>query len=222
VLDVAAGTGNTAIAAARRYAEVTATDFVPALLDRAAARASSEGVRLHTEPVDAQRLPFADGRFDVVTSSFGAMFAPDQRRTADELARVCRPGGRIALASWSPGGLASEQLEIVADFQGGPDGLPDPTRWGTVDGLRELFGGWLATIEARDRTAEVMYRSPEHCLQGWRRSCGPVATLLASLSPEDQAAFRRELEALWARHNRAVDGSVVVRSTYLQAVITRR
>lgn len=222
LLDVAAGTGNMAIAAARRYAEVTATDFVPAVLERAIARARTEGVRLHVQPADVQQLPFADGRFDVVTSSFGAMFAPDQQRTADELGRVCRPGGRIALASWAPGGLASAQLEIIADFRDGPDGLPDPTRWGTAEGLQELFGGRLATIEVRDRVVEMMYRSPEHCMQMWSKSFGPVATLLTRLSPEDQAAFRHELAALWSRHNVAIDGPVVVRSGYLQAVITRR
>lgn len=222
VLDVATGAGNTALAAARRHADVTAVDFVPALLERARARAEAEGLRLVTDVADVQRLPYADHRFDVVTSTFGAMFAANQRRTADELLRVCRHGGRVALASWRPDGLFGEMLGVVADFRGGPDMLPSPTRWGTEDGLRELFGSQATSFETAERAAYASYRSTEHCLQVWTTSFGPIVALLDTLTPEDKAAFRRQLAALWASYNQAQDGSVLAHSTYLEAIITRR
>jgi SAM-dependent methyltransferase len=222
VLDVAAGAGNAALAAARRFAEVTAVDFVPDLLVRARARATAEGLRLHTDVADAQFLPYAEHRFDVVTSTFGAMFAADPRRVAEEMLRVCRHGGRIALASWRPDGLFDEQLGLIADFRGTPDGLPSPTRWGTEEGLAELFGEQADAIDLTERAAYAAYRSPEHCLREWTRWFGPVVALLGTLTPEDQVAFRRALAQLWARYNEAQDGSVLVHSGYLEAVITRR
>jgi SAM-dependent methyltransferase len=222
VLDVATGAGNTALAAARRYAEVTAVDFVPALLYRARERAAAEGLRLVTDVADAQHLPYAEHRFDVVTSTFGVMFAANQQRTADELLRVCRHGGRIALASWRPDGLFGAVLGLLADFRGGPDMLPSPTRWGTEDGLRELFGTQATSIRTAERTAYTAYRSAEHCLQVWTRWFGPIVTLLDTLTPEDKAAFRRQFAVLWTANNQARDGSVLAHQTYLEAVITRR
>ncbi len=222
VLDVAAGAGNAALAAARRYADVTAADFVPGLLDRALVRAAAEGLHLQTDLADAQSLPYAEHRFDVVISTFGAMFAPDQRRTAEEILRVCRHGGRIALASWRPDGLYGQQFDIIADFRGRPDDVPDPTRWGTEEGLRDLFGHACDQIEVTERAAYATYRSVEHCLQVWTRWFGPVVALLETLTPEDKAAFKHELAELWSSNNEAQDGSVLAHSTYLQAVLTRR
>jgi SAM-dependent methyltransferase len=222
VLDVAAGAGNTALAAARRYAEVTAADFVPALLERARARAAAEGLRLVTDLADAQDLPYAEHRFDVVTSTFGAMFAADQRRAADELLRVCRHGGRIALASWSPAGLVGEMLGVVADFSGTPGASPGPTWWGTEEGVRDLFGRQATAIRTAERSVYAAYRSTEHCLRVLTGSFGPIVTLMHTLTPEDKAAFRRQVALLWARYNQAEDGSVLTHSTYLEAVITRR
>jgi SAM-dependent methyltransferase len=222
LLDVATGAGNTALAAARRYAEVTAVDFVPSLLDRARSRATAEGLRLVTDVADAQDLPYAEHRFDVITSTFGVMFAANQRRTADELLRVCRHGGRIALASWRPDGMFGEVLSMLADFRGGPDMLPTPTRWGTEDGLRELFGTQATSIRTAELTAYAAYRSIEHCLQVWTRWFGPIVTLLDTLTPEDKVAFRRQFGVLVASFNQARDGSVLANSTYLEAVIHRR
>ncbi|HSV65995.1 MAG TPA: methyltransferase domain-containing protein [Mycobacteriales bacterium] len=222
LLDVAAGTGNAAIAAARRYAEVVAVDAAPELLEHARTRAQAEGVRVHTQVADVQDLPFADGRFDVVLSSFGAMFVPDQRRTAAEMARVCRRGGRIGLACWTPDGLFGQQLSIIADFRGGPDGLPSPTRWGTEDGLRELFGDQLIDLTVRRRAVFTAYRSAQHYLQLWGRWFVPMAALLGTLSPEDLVAFRHQITELVWRYNRAGDDTLLVFSAYLEAMLTRR
>jgi ubiquinone/menaquinone biosynthesis C-methylase UbiE len=221
VLDVAAGSGNAALAAARRHAEVTAVDFVPALLDRARLRAAAEGLRLQADIGDAQALPYAEHRFDVVLSTFGVMFASDQQRAADELLRVCRHGGRIALASWRPDGLLGEQFGIIVDFQGGPDPRPFPTRWGTEEGVHELLGRQANSITTRRRCAYASYRSIDHVLQVWTEAYGPILTLLATLTPEDKAEFKRELATLWSRYNEATDGSVLVHSSYLEAVAIR-
>src|SRR5215470_4001781 len=140
VLDVAGGAGNTALAAARRWADVTCTDYVPALLDHAAARAATEGLPLTTRPADAQQLPFPDGSFDVVTSTFGAMFAPDQHRTAAELIRVLRPGGRLGMANWTPHGWVGSNFALQSRFAPPPPGVLPPSSWGTSERLAELFG----------------------------------------------------------------------------------
>jgi ubiquinone/menaquinone biosynthesis C-methylase UbiE len=221
VLDVASGSGNAALAAARRHAEVTAVDFVPALLGRARLRAAAEGLRLQVDLGDAQALPYAERRFDVVVSTFGVMFAPNQQRAANEMLRVCRHGGRIALASWQPDSLLGEQFGIIVDFQGCPDPRPTPTRWGTEEGVHELLGRHAVSIRTRRRYAYASYRSIEHVLYVWTELYGPIVTLLGTLTPEDKAEFKRELAMLWSGRNEATDGSVMVHSSYLEAVITR-
>jgi ubiquinone/menaquinone biosynthesis C-methylase UbiE len=194
---------------------------VPALLDRARLRATAEGLRLQADIGDAQALPYAEHRFDVVVSTFGVMFAPDQQRAADELLRVCRHGGRIALASWLPDSLLGEQFGIIVDFQGCPDPPPSPTRWGTEEGVRELLGHHASSIRTRVRSAYASYRSIDHVLQVFTESYGPILALLDTLTPEDKAEFKRELATLWSRYNEATDDTVLVHSRYLEAVVIR-
>jgi SAM-dependent methyltransferase len=217
VLDVAAGAGNTALAAARRFASVVASDYVPDLLERASVRATAEGLVLETQVADAQALPYEDGSFDVVTSTFGAMFAPDQSRTAAELLRVLRPAGRLGMANWTPSGFVGEMFALGAAFLPPPAGLLPPTRWGTPDGLAELLGD----VTVRTRFADFVYPSPEFMLEHFRTWFGPTATTFAALDAGGQERFAAELLALYAKHDEAADGTVLIRSPYLEVVVER-
>ena len=221
VLDVAAGAGNTALAAARRFADVLATDYVPDLLGHAEVRARAEGLPLATEVADAQALPYDDGAFDVVTSTFGAMFAPDQQRTAAELVRVVRPGGRIGLACWTPDGVVGEMFTVGARFVPPAEGMRPPSRWGTEDGLRELFGAAVSELRIRRRVSDFVYPSLEFMLDYHRTWFGPVATAFATLDADQAADFAAELVANWSRHNTATDGSVLCPASYLEVVAVK-
>jgi SAM-dependent methyltransferase len=221
VLDVAAGAGNTALAAARRFADVTATDYVPDLLDRAQLRATAEGLVLHTEVADAQALPYDDGSYDAVTSTFGAMFAPDQERTAAELVRVLRPGGRVGMASWTPEGFVGEMFALGARHVPPPPGVQPPSRWGTEEGLGRLLGGQGLDLRVRQRTAEFVYPSPDFMLDFYRSWFGPTATQFRALDPDGQQRLSTDLLALYAAHNAADDGTVLIRSPYLEVVATK-
>jgi SAM-dependent methyltransferase len=222
VLDVAAGAGNTSLAAARRFAEVLATDYVPDLLGHAQTRAAAEGLPLKTEVADAQALPYDDHAFDVVVSTFGAMFAPDQQRTADELLRVTRPGGRIAMANWTPSGMVGEMFALGARYLPPPEGVRPPSRWGTEDGLRELFGDAIGELTLRERTADFVYPSLDFMLEYFRTWFGPTAMTFAALDAERQASFAAELVEVWGRHNTVDDGSVLSPGRYLEVVATKR
>jgi SAM-dependent methyltransferase len=221
VLDVAAGAGNTALAAARRWAVVTATDYVPDLLLRAQARAAAEGLELTTEVADAQALPYADATYDVVTSTFGAMFAPDQHRTAAELLRVVRRDGRIGMANWTPDGLIGRTFALGSRYVAPPQGVQPPTRWGTPDGLRELFAAAATDVRIRVRTADFVYPSAAFMLDYFRTWFGPTATQFAALDGEGQQAMAGELLALYERHNSATDGTVLAPAEYLEVVAVR-
>lgn len=221
VLDVAAGGGNTALAAARRFAEVIASDYVPDLLGHAEERAKAEGVPLATEVADAQKLPYEDGSFDVVTSTFGAMFAPDQGKTASELLRVLRPGGRLGMANWTPDGMIGEMFALGARYLPPPEGVLPPSRWGTEDGLRELLGGGVADLAIRTRTSDFVYPSLEFMLKYYKSWFGPTALAFASLDDEGRTAFAADLTACWDRHNIAEDGTVLSRGAYLEVVATK-
>ncbi|PZR67964.1 MAG: SAM-dependent methyltransferase, partial [Solirubrobacterales bacterium] len=181
VLDVAAGAGNTSLAAARRGAVVTASDFVPELLVTARRRAEAEGLPLGTQIADAQALPFANGSFDVVLSTFGVMFAPDQAKAASELVRVCRPGGRIGLACWTPEGMVGRQFLTVSKRLPPPPGLLPPSLWGTEERLRELFGSDISSLGVNEEHAEMCHRSSRDLVDHMRRWFGPYQMAFEAL-----------------------------------------
>ena len=220
VLDVATGSGNTAIAAARRSCDVTGVDYVPALLERGRERAAAERLRLTFREGDAEEVPFPDASFDAVLSTFGAMFAPDQERAARELLRVCRPGGRIGMANWTPEGFVGEWFKATARHVPPPPGVPSPLRWGTEAGVQELLGGG-ASVEARRRTVTFRYRSPQHWLDHFRTYFGPTVKAFAALDPEGQQRLEAELLELAGRHNRSGDETMIIPSEYLEVVATR-
>ena len=222
VLDVAGGSGNTALAAARRWAEVTCTDYVPALLEHARARADAEGLALRTEVVDAQRLPFPDGSFDVVTSTFGAMFAPDQEATAGELMRVLRPGGRLGMANWTPDSWVGEKFRLQARYLPLPDGILPPAAWGTLERLENLIGGEISDLTTSQEYVEMVHHSTTSLFELFRDSFGPLASALARLDHDRADAFAREWVDLADQHNVATDGTCDIPSTYLQVVAVKR
>jgi SAM-dependent methyltransferase len=222
VLDVAAGNGNVALAAARRWCDVTATDFVPALLDRARERAEAERLSIAFQQADAESLPFADMSFDVVVSTFGVMFTPDQERAASELARVCKRGGKIGLANWTPQGFIGQLFKTVGQHLPPPAGAKSPARWGTRTGLADLFESHAASIESEERFFVFRYRSPAHFMEMFRTFYGPVLETFAALAAPAQAALERDLCELIGRFNRSGDACVVVPSEYLEVVVTRR
>jgi SAM-dependent methyltransferase len=218
VLDVATGSGNTALGAARRRCEVTGVDYVAALLERAQERAAAERLEIRFEEGDAENLPYADGAFDTVMSTFGAMFAPDQERAARELLRVCRPGGRIALTNWTPEGFVGQWFQATARYlPPPPPGLKPPLRWGTEEGLRALFGREMR-IERRHYV--LRYRTPEHWLDYFRSNFGPTRQTFERLDAEGQKAFAADLLALARTFNRSGDDTFVAPAEYLEIVMT--
>ncbi|MCC4118737.1 methyltransferase domain-containing protein [Aromatoleum toluclasticum] len=221
VLDVAAGNGNATLAAARRFADVTSTDYVPELLKKGAARARAEGLPVRFQVADVEALPFADGEFDVVLSTFGAMFAPDHQRTASELARVVRHGGRIGLAAWTPEGFIGELFRVVGAHVPAPAGLRPPTRWGDESALVEFFGHQAADIRCTRRMFNFRYRSPQHWIDVFRRYYGPTHKAFAALDEAGQARFQADLTRLLESRNVGGPDSLVVPGEYLEVVITR-
>lgn len=222
VLDVAAGNGNATLAAARRFAEVTSTDYVSALLDKARARAAAEGLRVNFRIADAEDLPFEDGGFDVVLSTFGAMFTPDHARPAREMLRVVRPGGRIGLANWTPEGFIGQLFKVIGAYIPAPEGLKSPALWGTEAHIAELFGAQASDIRAVRRNFNFRYRSAAHWLQIFRDYYGPTHKAFAALDPARQAALAQDITALLERLNTAGPASLVVPSEYLEVVITKK
>lgn len=222
VLDVAAGNGNVSLAAARRGCAVVATDYVPALLERARERAAAERLDVEFREADAEALPFADASFDGVVSTFGVMFTADHERAASELARVCRRGGKIGLANWTPDGFIGQLFRTIGSHVPPPAGAKSPALWGTRARLDELFGACAASIQATPRDFVFRYRSPEHWIHVFATWYGPVLKAFAALEPERQAALHNDLLALIARGNRSGDGTMVVPAQYLEVVITRR
>jgi ubiquinone/menaquinone biosynthesis C-methylase UbiE len=221
VLDVAAGNGNVALAAARRWCDVVATDYVPALLDRARERAAAERLAIAFQEADAEALPFADGGFDVVVSTFGVMFTPDQDRAAAELVRVCRRGGKIGLANWTPDGFIGRLFRTIGRHLPPPPGARSPALWGTRARLAELFEPHAASVASAQRHFVFRYRSPAHWLEVFKTYYGPVLKAFAALPPPAQAALEQDLLALIGEFNRSGDGTMVVPSEYLEVVVTR-
>jgi SAM-dependent methyltransferase len=222
VLDVATGSGNAAIAAARRGTEVVGVDYVPALLDRARIRAEAEGLEASFVEGDAEALPFANGSFDVVSSVFGVMFAPNQERTAAELVRVTRPGGRIGLVSHTPEGFIGQVFRINGRHVPPPAGVRSPVQWGTEVRLRELFGGAIGSLTVQKRQYVFRYRSPEAYLDYWKRFYGPTLKAFEGVGAIGAPALERDLLELIGQFNRATDGTMVVPTEYLEAVIVTR
>lgn len=221
VLDVAAGNGNASLAAARRWCNVTATDYVGVLLERARERARAEGLVIDFREADAEALPFHDGQFDAVISTFGVMFTPDQQKAAAELVRVCRPGGRIGLANWTPDGFIGQLFKTIGKHVPPPAGVTSPSNWGDPHKLEALVGGHDVTIMSAVRQFVFRYRSPQHWLDVFRTYYGPVLKAFAALDPQAQAALQRDLLMLVAEFNQARDGTMVVGADYLEVTIRR-
>ena len=223
VLDVAAGSGNAALAAARRGARVTAIDFVPRLLQAAARRAQAEGLELETREADAQSLPFPDGAFDVVLSTFGVMFAPDQARAAAELLRVCRPGGRIGLTAWTPASVMAATQAIAGRFAPFPPvpGARSPIEWGTEARVRELLGSGVTELTAQVLSTDMCGISPAGRVEFNRAYVGPTKAVFDRLDPAAQQTLAAELASCLQQFNRAADGTLVAPAEYLQLIATR-
>ena len=221
VLDVAAGNCNVSLAAARRWCNVVSTDYVPALLERGRARATADGLTIEFKEADAEALPFADDSFDVVVSTFGVMFTPNQDRAAAELLRVCRSGGRIGLANWTPEGFIGQVFKTLGKYLPPPEGVRSPALWGTRDRLTEMFGAASASIKTEPRTFNFRYREPEHFLHVFKTFYGPILKAFAALDAQKQTALRSDLLALIAQMNKAADNGMVVPSEYLEVVITK-
>lgn len=222
VLDVAAGNGNATLAAARRFCDVTSTDYVASLLESGRARAQAEGHTIRFQEADAEKLPFADAAFDAVLSTFGVMFTPDQDKAAGELARVCRPGGRIGLANWTPESFIGQLFKTIGKYVPPAAGVKSPALWGTKARLEELFGKAAKEIRATSRHFVFRYRSPEHWLEVFRTYYGPMNKTFGALDAGKQADFTRDVLALMARGNRSGDGTLVLPSEYLEVVIERK
>jgi SAM-dependent methyltransferase len=222
VLDVACGSGNVALVAGRRYCEVTGIDYVPALVERAKLRAQAEGIAIDFRVGDAQALPFEDASFDAVLSAFGVMFAPDQERSAAELLRVCRPGGKIGLSCWTPDGFGGEFFKTIAKYVPPPPGTKPPVRWGTEQGQKELLGSGASSIRSEPRTKFHYYRSIGHAVDLFRTYFGPVKRAFEQLDAKGQESLRRDIEALYGRNNRATDGTLVLETSYLESVLVRK
>src|SRR5499427_2792791 len=222
VLDVAAGNGNATLAAARRFADVVSTDYVPELLDQGFRRAVADGLPIRTQVADAENLPFADGSFDIALSTFGVMFAPNQSKAAAELLRVVKPGGRIGLANWTPDGMIGKLFKLVGRFVPPPAGLTSPAAWGTETRLVELFGPKAADLRTQRKQFVFRYRSPAHWIETFRNFYGPVHKAFGALEAPAQQALESEIFGLLARHNRGTGGVLVAPSDYLEVVVTKQ
>lgn len=219
VLDVAAGNGNATLAAARRFARVTSTDYVGTLLERGRERAAAERLTVDFREADAEALPFADGSFDVALSTFGVMFAPNQMKAAAELIRVVRSGAKIGLANWTPDGFIGQVLKLVGSYVPPPVGLMPPTLWGDQARLGDLFNGH--EVSTTEQIFVFRYKSAEHWLQVFRDYYGPVNRAFASLSTDKSVALKAEMIDLIERSNRS-RGSLVIPGAYLEVVITKQ
>ncbi len=222
VIDIAAGNGNATLAAARRFAQVTSTDYVPALLERGAARARAEGLAIDFVEADAEALPFEDASFDVALSTFGAMFTPQHERPAQEMLRVVRPGGRIGLANWTPDGFIGELFKVIGAYLPPPAGLKSPALWGTEPHMVELFGARAADIRCVRRDFQFRYASPAHWLQVFRDYYGPTHKAFAALDAPAQARLADDITSLLIRRNRGGSHSLVVPGEYLEVVVRVR
>jgi len=222
VLDVATGSGNTAISAARRYCDVTGIDYVPELIEQAMERAGAERLEITFEVGDAENLPYPDASFDVVLSTVGVMFAPDQEKTASELLRVCKPEGKIGLANWTPNGFIGNMFRTVGKHVPPPPGIKPPPLWGTEERLRELFGEGVSSLRTTQHSYAFRSLSAEHFIESFRTYYGPVHKAFESLDAAGQQSFARDLEELVHNWNISGDETVVAPSDYLEVVAVKR
>jgi ubiquinone/menaquinone biosynthesis C-methylase UbiE len=221
VLDVAAGNGNATLAAARRFAEVVSTDYVGALLERGRERAAADCLPVTFREADAEALPFADASFDVVLSTFGVMFTPNQAKAASELMRVCRPGGKIGMANWTPESFIGQLFKTMGKYVVPAPGMKSPALWGNKPHLETLFGA-KATIAAQSKNFVFRYKSPRHWIETFRGYYGPVVKAFAAIDPPAREALEADLYALLDKFNIAADGTLVIPSEYLEVVVTKR
>jgi len=219
VLDVAAGNGNATLAAARRWCDVVSTDYVPALLERGRSRAGAEGLPVQFEQADAENLPYKNHSFDVVMSTFGVMFTPDQDKAAAEMARACKPGGRIGLANWTPGSFVGQIFKTMGKYLPPAAGVKSPALWGTEERLGELFGERLDSIAIERRDFVFRYHSAAHWLEVFRTFYGPMHKSFGALDADKQEALAADLITLAESFNRATDGTLVAPSEYIEVVI---
>lgn len=222
VLDIAAGSGAAAVAAARRWADVVATDFVERSLGAARSVAAAYAFTLETHAADAEDLPFDDDTFDVVMSTFGSMYAPDQQAVADEAIRVCRPCGRIGLTTWAPASLAGDAWKVTARYVPPPPGTRSPMEWGRDERVRELFGNRINSLRITTRQFTFRYRSPHHMLQYFRAWDGPTRVAFDALDSHGGERLAADLLEVYATFNRATDGTLVAPSDYLEIVAAVR
>jgi ubiquinone/menaquinone biosynthesis C-methylase UbiE len=222
VLDVATGSGNTAISAARRFCNTTGIDYVPELIEHARKRAEVEGMEVTFDVGDAEDLPYPDASFDVVLSTLGVMFAPDQEKVAEELLRTCRPGGKIGLANWTPDGFIGNMFRTLGKHVPPPPGIKPPPLWGTEERLRELLGEGVASLEVTQRSYMFRYPSTEHFVEYFRSYYGPTLKAFESLDLDRQEALAEDLEELLERWNISGDATIIVPSDYLEVVAVRR
>ena len=222
VLDVAAGNGNVTLAAARRWCDVTSTDYVGALLERGRARAQAEGWQIEFKEADAEALPFKDGSFNAVVSTYGVMFTANQDKAAAELIRVCKSGGKIGLANWTPDGFIGQVFKTIGKHVPPPAGVKSPALWGTRARIDELFKAQAAVIEVSERNFMFRYRSAQHWIDVFKAYYGPLLKTVAALPPQGQAALLADIAALIDRFNQAKDGTMVVPGAYLEIVIVKR
>jgi SAM-dependent methyltransferase len=222
VLDVACGTGNLTIPAARTGAQVTGIDIAPNLVAQARKRAEAESLAVALDVGDAEQLPYETGRFDTTVTMFGAMFAGRPERAAAELLRVTRPGGRIAMANWTPGGFIGQMLKATVAYVPPPAGAPSPLLWGTEEAVRVRLGAGCKTFAFTRRMIAFEYPfAPEQVVDEFRLWYGPTLRAFAALPDEGRESLRQDLERLWREHNRATDGTTRVESEYLEVVAVR-
>ena len=222
VLDVAAGNGNVTLVAARRWCDVVSTDYVPALLERGRERAAAERLAIEFREADAEALPFADASFDAVVSTFGVMFTADQDKAAAELVRVCKPGGKIGLANWTPDGFIGQLFKTIGKHMPPPAGVKSPALWGTGARITDFFGAQASSIQLEQRDFVFRYHSAQHWLDVFKSYYGPLLKTFGALDLEARTALTDDLFALIKRFNRSGDKTMVVPSEYLEVVVTRQ
>ncbi|MCC6573170.1 MAG: class I SAM-dependent methyltransferase [Planctomycetes bacterium] len=221
VLDIACGSGNNALVSARRHCDVVGLDFVPSLVARARQRAAADGVAVEFREGDAQALPFADKHFDVVLSTFGVMFAPNQEKAAQEILRVIKPGGKIGIAAWMPEGFGGEFFKLMSKYAPPPAGLKPASRWGTLLGLVELFGTGVTIASARTRAFRQHYRSVPHGLEVFFSAFGPAVKIAQTADAATVANLKADISAFFTKQNRATDGTLILDSDYFETIARR-
>lgn len=222
VLDVACGSGNVALTAARRHCDVSGIDYVPELIERAKIRAEAEGTSVEFQVGDIQNLPYANAHFDFVFSVFGVMFSPDQKKTAQELLRVCRPGGTIAMANWMPEKFGGDFFKTLSQYTPPPPGLTPPVRWGTEKGIHELLGDSIASVANKPTVSYGYFRSIEQAVEVFSTYFGPIIRAL-ELAEDEQTkqAIKEDIGTVFSQYNRAADGTAKIEYEYMQTIATR-